>query len=188
VLASQRVSELLLKITEDDRQRFLSLWLGKMSECDYLCYDITSVSSYARGNEYVKYGDTRNGESLPQINLAMLFGQKSRLPAYYRRMRGNNSDVSTLRATVKLLDVLGADALHLVLDRGFYSERNTETGPSGCLQRRRDPRSRSAGSATPGSSASSAPRSRTPWTPWGSSTAPRTRSRTASTTRRTTST
>lgn len=123
-LASQRVSELLLKITEDERQRFLSLWLGKMSERDYLCYDITSVSSYARGNEYVRYGYNRDGESLPQINLAMLFGQKSRLPAYYRRMQGNISDVSTLRATVKSLDFLGADAMHLVLDRGFYSEDN----------------------------------------------------------------
>lgn len=187
MLASQRVSELLLKITEDDRQRFLSLWLGKMSECDYLCYDITSVSSYARGNEYVKYGDTRNGESLPQINLAMLFGQKSRLPAYYRRMRGNISDVSTLRATVKLLDVLGADVLHLVLDRGFYSERNTETGPAGCLQRRRDPEAQEALRRV---LLHPLPRVQGPHgrPGGGGSTAPRTRSRTASTTRRTTST
>jgi len=43
-VVSQRVSELLLKITEDDRQRFLSLWLAKMTEDDFLCYDITSVS------------------------------------------------------------------------------------------------------------------------------------------------
>lgn len=124
VLASQRVSELLLKITEDDRQRFLSLWLAKMTEDDYLCYDITSVSSYARGNEYVKYGYNRDGEHLPQINLAMLFGQKSRLPAYYRRMQGNISDVATLRTTMKAMDFLGAKAMHFILDRGFYSEAN----------------------------------------------------------------
>lgn len=124
IIASQRISELLAKITEDDRQRFLSLWLAKMTEGDYLCYDITSVSSYSRGNEYIKFGYNRDGESLPQINLAMLFGQKSRLPAYYRRMQGNISDVATLKTTVKALDFLGASPLHLVLDRGFYSESN----------------------------------------------------------------
>jgi len=124
LIASQRVSELLLKIKEDDRQMFLSLWLAKMAEHDYLCYDITSVSSYARGNEYVKFGYNRDGEPLPQINLAMLFGQKSRLPAYYRRMQGNISDVATLRTTMKAMDFLGAKPVHFILDRGFYSEAN----------------------------------------------------------------
>ena len=124
LLASQRVSELLLRITEDDRQKFLSLWMAKMTEDDYMCYDITSVSSYARGNEYVKYGYNRDGDHLPQINLAMLFGQKSRLPAYYRRMQGNISDVATLRTTLKAMDFLGAKPVHFILDRGFYSEAN----------------------------------------------------------------
>ncbi len=124
IIVSQRISELLARITENDRQRFLSLWLSKMTEGDYLCYDITSVSSYSRGNEYIKFGYNRDGESLPQINLAMLFGQKSRLPAYYRRMQGNISDVATLKTTIKSLDFLGTSALHLVLDRGFYSESN----------------------------------------------------------------
>lgn len=124
IIASQRISELLAEISEDDRQRFLSLWLAKMTEDDYLCYDITSISSYSHGNEYIKFGYNRDGESLPQINLAMLFGQKSRLPAYYRRMQGNISDVATLKTTVKSLDCLGASPMHLVLDRGFYSESN----------------------------------------------------------------
>lgn len=124
-IASQRISELLQGISEDARQRFLSLWLTKMTEGDYLCYDITSVSSYSRGNEYVKFGYNRDEEDLPQINLAMLFGQKSRLPAYYRRMQGNITDVATLNTTVKSLDFLGADIpMHMILDRGFYSQAN----------------------------------------------------------------
>jgi len=125
-LISQRISELLLKITEDDRQKFLSLWLAKITENDYLCYDITSVSSYARSNEYIKYGYNRDCEDLPQINLAMLFGQKSRLPAYYRRMQGNITDVATLKTTMKAMDFLGANSMHFILDRGFYSEKNVD--------------------------------------------------------------
>lgn len=126
VMSSQRVSELLLQLKEDERQHFLSLWLTKQLEDDYLCYDITSVSSYAEGNEYLRRGYNRDGEALPQINLAMLFGQKHRLPAYYRRMPGNITDVATLKTTVKSLDFLGVEKLHLVLDRGFYSESNID--------------------------------------------------------------
>jgi len=56
----------------------------------------------------------------------MLFGQKTQLPVYYRRMPGNISDVSTLKNTVKSLDFLGADSMHLILDRGFYSQANID--------------------------------------------------------------
>ncbi len=54
----------------------------------------------------------------------MLFSQKGRLPVYYRRMPGNISDVATLQTTLKSLDSLGIDRLHLVLDRGFFSISN----------------------------------------------------------------
>jgi len=126
LIVSQRISELLLSIQDADRQKFLSLWMTKMTEDDYLCYDITSISSYSKANEYVKYGYNRDGESLPQINLAMLFGQKSCLPAYYRRMPGNISDVATLRTTMKSMDFLGSSSVHFVLDRGFYSQANID--------------------------------------------------------------
>jgi transposase len=125
-IASQRISELLRSISESDRQRFLSLWLDKITEDDYLCYDITSISSYAQANEFVQYGYNRDGEPLPQVNMAMLFGQKSKLPAYYRRMQGNISDVATLKTTLKFLDFLGASSIHFVLDRGFYSQSNID--------------------------------------------------------------
>lgn len=125
-IASQRVTELLRSITEDDRQRFLALWLQKITEDDYLCYDITSISSYSQGNEFVRYGYNRDRESLPQVNMAMLFGQKSGLPAYYRRMQGNLSDVATLKNTMKSLDFLGTSRMHFVLDRGFYSRSNID--------------------------------------------------------------
>lgn len=126
VIASQRVSDLLRSLSEDSRQRFMSLWLARVVEDDWLCYDITSVSCYGRHNEYTHFGYNRDGESLEQINLAMLFGQKSRLPAHYRRLPGNIGDVATLKTTAKSLDFLGAGPLHFVLDRGFYSVANID--------------------------------------------------------------
>lgn len=125
-IASQRISELLRRLSEDTRQHFLSLWLEYNREKDYLCYDITSISSYSRSNEYVRYGYNRDGDKLEQVNLAMLFSQNNNLPVYYRRMPGNISDVATLKATMKSLDYLGADSMQLVLDRGFYSSSNID--------------------------------------------------------------
>ena len=76
-ITSQRVSKLLQQITENERQHFLSLWLKRLSETELLCYDITSISSYANANEYIRWGHNRDREKLPQVNLAMLFGQQS---------------------------------------------------------------------------------------------------------------
>jgi transposase len=125
-ISSQRVSDLLKEVRENECQHFLSIWLKRLSEIDLLCYDITSISSYAAANEYVRWGYNRDNEKLPQINLAVLYGQKSGLPAYYRRLPGNISDVKTLQSTMNTLDFLGKTKLHFILDRGFYSEKNVD--------------------------------------------------------------
>ena len=126
-ISSQQVSEILKQITENDRLHFLSLWLEHLLEKELLCYDLTSISTYATANEYVRWGYNRDKEKLKQINLAMLYGQKSGMPAYYRRMPGNISDVVTLETTIKALDFLGKRKLFFVLDRGFYSEDNVDS-------------------------------------------------------------
>jgi len=90
-----QVNESLLRLTEDCQQRFLSLWLLHIIEDDWLYYNITSVSSYSRHNEYTRFGYNRDGESLKQINLAMFFGQKNHFPAHDQHLPGNISNVST---------------------------------------------------------------------------------------------
>ncbi|NLA95565.1 MAG: transposase, partial [Clostridiaceae bacterium] len=89
LLSSQRISELLAKIDEEVRQTFFRLWGGALAKGDRLCYDITSVSSYAEQNEYARWGYNRDKESLPQINLAMVYGQQSQLPVTYREPAGS---------------------------------------------------------------------------------------------------
>ena len=125
-LTSQRVSEILKSLEPDGQKTFFKKWSQKVLDNDYLCYDITSVSSYGKLNEYLKYGYNRDGERLKQINLALLFGQKNQLPVYYNRMPGNISDVSTLHHFLKTLSYLESSRLHLVLDKGFYSQNNVD--------------------------------------------------------------
>jgi len=125
-LASQRISEILSSIGIDDKQTFLAKWVNTVLEDDYICYDITSVSSYSELNEFIKWGYNRDKEKLPQLNLAMLYGQKSALPVYYHRIPGNISDVSTLRNLLLTFKTLDISRLHYVMDKGFYSKKNVD--------------------------------------------------------------
>ena len=125
-LTSQRISEILQSIGIDEKQTFLAKWMKAVLEEDYLCYDITSISSYSELNEYIKYGHNRDKEKLPQLNLGVLFGQKGRLPVYYERTPGNITDVSTLHTLLKNFKALEVKSLHYIMDKGFYSKKNVD--------------------------------------------------------------
>ena len=126
LLTSQRISEILGKISTNEKQAFLSSWMKSILENDYLCYDITSISSYSELNEYIRFGYNRDHEPLPQLNLAMLFLEKSGLPAYYERIPGNISDVQSLNNLLETFKKLEVKSLHYVLDKGFYSKKNID--------------------------------------------------------------
>jgi len=123
---NRRVSELLPTITEEKQLSFFKKWAEKRLEEEYLAYDITSVSSYSELNNMVRYGYNRDGESLPQINLAMLFGEKTKLPVYFKSLPGSIKDVSTLCNFIKTATFLHMGKLHLVMDKGFYSHKNID--------------------------------------------------------------
>jgi transposase len=125
-ITSQRVSDMLHALTADEQHGFFRMWMGRLAEKECFYYDITSVSSYSEQNEYVRFGYNRDREKLPQINLAMLYGQQTGLPGYFRRLPGNISDVSTLETTVKSLDFVGQTRLEFIMDRGFYKEENVD--------------------------------------------------------------
>ena len=47
-LNSQRISELLKSITEEDRMKFFRSWSNLRSENECIAFDITSISSYSK--------------------------------------------------------------------------------------------------------------------------------------------
>ena len=65
-------------------------------------------------------------EKLPQLNLAILFGQKGRLPVYFQRLPGNITDVTTLHGLLKTFKALEMKTFHYVMDKGFYSKKNVD--------------------------------------------------------------
>ena len=124
VIPSQRSSELFASITEEDKQRFFRLQGKRRIEKEFLAYDSTSISSYSQCLRQVRYGRNKDHEHLPQINLALLFGQQSRLPFYYRKLAGNISDVKTLKKLLADMNTLGYEKFKVVLDRGYFSASN----------------------------------------------------------------
>ena len=124
-MSSQRISELLIAVTSKERELFYQSWCNLRSEQEYLALDITSVSSYSRLIDDVEWGYNRDHEQLPQINLCMLMGERSRLPIYQTIYSGSLKDVSTLKTTLAKMDVVSSGKpLLLVMDKGFFSAKN----------------------------------------------------------------
>lgn len=123
-ITSQRSSELFSGITEGDKQRFFSLQAKRRVEDEYWAYDTTTISSYSETLRQAQYGHNKEHDRLPQLNLALLFGERSNLPFYYRKLSGNIPDSKTVRTLLDDLECLGYSRVKLVMDRGFYSEDN----------------------------------------------------------------
>ena len=93
-------------------------------EKELWAYDTTTISSYSEHLHQVQYGKNKENDRLPQLNLAMVFGEKSNLPFYYRQLPGNMPDSKTVQNLLAELNILGFNKVKLVMDRGFYSEEN----------------------------------------------------------------
>ena len=123
-ISSQRSSEIFMDITEDAIQQFFLLQGKRRMEKEYWAYDITSISSYSEGLKQVQYGFNKEDDKLPQINLALIFGEESGLPFYYRKLAGNIPDVKTVKTLLSDMQTMGLEKVKLVMDRGFFSADN----------------------------------------------------------------
>ena len=123
-IPSQRSSEIFSSIGEDAMQQFFRLQGRRREEHEYWAYDITTISSYSECLRQVQYGHSKDNDGLPQLKLALVFGEQSNLPFYYRKLAGNIPDLMTVRTLLSDLENLGLKKVKLVMDRGFYKEEN----------------------------------------------------------------
>lgn len=126
-IPSQRSSELFASISEDDKMKFFKLQGKRKVDKEFFAYDTTSISSYSKSLKQVQYGHNKENDKLAQLNLAVVFGEKSNLPFYYRKLAGNIPDCKTVDKLLMDLDNLGFNNVNLVMDRGFYSKDNIDT-------------------------------------------------------------
>jgi hypothetical protein len=126
-MSSQRLSDLLGAFGQKERNDFFMLWCNENNSDEYMALDITSVSSYSKLITDCEWGYNRDGEDIPQINVSLLFGEKTHLPIYQTVYSGSLKDVSTFRATIKEIEAISAGKrLVFVTDKGFYSEKNVK--------------------------------------------------------------
>jgi len=123
-ITSQRITRILESINEKKRMDFFRAWVHARQQREYLAYDVTSISSYARGSDLVEHGYNRDNEGLPQINLGMYYGEESLLPIFYCTYKGSIVDKSHLPYIMKYNEDLGIKDVCFVMDRGFFSESN----------------------------------------------------------------
>ena len=125
-LSSQRISELLHELgqQEEERFKFLKAWAWQHHTNEYVVFDITSFSSYAKKLDLLEWGYNRDRERLPQINFGVIYGEPSALPLFYTRYPGSIPDVRTLDNMVEYLEWLELSKTLFVLDRGFFSSYN----------------------------------------------------------------
>ena len=74
-IPSHRSSELFASVTEENKEQFFRLQGKRRIENEYWAYDITSISSYSELIPKVQWGNNKEDDRLPQINLAMVFGE-----------------------------------------------------------------------------------------------------------------
>ena len=74
-LCSRSISKLLLNIGQDEKriEDFFLNWIKENSNTSKaVMFDITSISSYRSGNDFLEKGYNRDGENLSQTNLGVL--------------------------------------------------------------------------------------------------------------------
>jgi hypothetical protein len=125
-IPAQRASELLASVTLADTERLFALCVARQPKEGYWFYDTTSISSYSEMLPSVKWGKNKDEVRLAQINLALVFGQISGLPVYFRRLPGNIADVSMIQELLLECKALETGRMRLCLDRGFYAKKNID--------------------------------------------------------------
>ena len=131
-LSSGDISRIFQAIDYKSRMDFFRTWIYARDPSEYIAYDVTSVSSYAKGIEALEWGYNRDKESLPQLNFAMYYGQESMLPLYYCVYPGSVPDKTHLEYMLRDNELIGCKGIKYVLDRGFFTVDNlrfmTEAG------------------------------------------------------------
>jgi transposase len=125
-LSSSAAGDLLVEVGASISQRrdFFRKWFEVCGMPKALIHDTSSISSHSELLENVEWGYNRDGDKLPQVNLALVVSQSKRLPLWYRILPGSIPDVASLKATTDMLRELGLSGFSFTLDRGYYSMKN----------------------------------------------------------------
>src|SRR6056297_764143 len=126
-LSSQRISNFLHELSKERESmfKFFTAWSARNKDANrFIVFDITSFSSYGKGIDFIEWGYNRDKETLPQMNLGVVYGRPLDLQLFYCLYPGSIHDVLTLTNALTELNILSLAETTFVLDKGFYSSAN----------------------------------------------------------------
>lgn len=103
-------------ISKDSRWAFFNQWKGQTVAADeYVAYDVTSISTHAKGIAFAEKGYNRDHELLPQVK---------RLPICYELYNGSITDEVYLSTMMQIAQVFDIQPFLYVMDKGFLNTNN----------------------------------------------------------------
>ncbi|MDR3127764.1 MAG: hypothetical protein LBT99_00330 [Bifidobacteriaceae bacterium] len=99
--------------------KFWELWSNHIQKNEYLALDITSISFYANLIDELEYGYNRDGDKLSQVNLCMLFGQQTALPAFSSIYNDSLNDSKILSSFLDKLEFFCGKNIKLLWTKDF---------------------------------------------------------------------
>jgi transposase len=122
LLTSQATSRSFASLTAAKLNNFFVAWIKAAPAGGRVCYDVTSISSYAQEMPTVERGYNRDGEDLAQCNLGMFCDETSKTPLYYNRYNGSLTDKTNLTYMLANAKAVGIHRVKMILDGGFWRE------------------------------------------------------------------
>lgn len=127
LLTSQSSSKIFASLMAEQMNSFFEYWVKASLGNGSVCYDVTSISSYAREMPTVEHGYNRDGDDIAQYNLGMFSDEASKRPLYYNRYNGSLTDRTNLSHVLANAKAMGITRVKMVLDGGFWSEECLST-------------------------------------------------------------
>ena len=121
--ASQRLSESLSYIgsDEDARCRYAEHMLD---DSDVVIFDTTVLLTESKGIDMAEMGRKAKKAGMPQVNMGFVHSLKYRIPCHMKLFPGSINDVTTIMNLAEEMPLLCSSVSMIVMDRGFYSEKN----------------------------------------------------------------
>jgi transposase len=122
LLNSSSTTKIFADLTAKQINDFFTGWVKVAMGAGTVCYDVTSISSYAKQMSTVERGYNRDGENLAQFNLGIFCDENSKIPLYYNRYNGSLTDKTNLSYVLANAKAVGIDRVKMVVDGGFGDE------------------------------------------------------------------
>jgi hypothetical protein len=128
-LQSQRVSEFLVMLGEEEAQRrffdeYLAAIYGKQGGTPGILLDSTGLANASKMS--LTQVSNHNGEISMEIRLVYVIDRRNGMPIYFRYCPGNIVDVSTLCVTLAELSQFNIAIDYAIVDAGYFSEGNVK--------------------------------------------------------------